>query len=330
MALIVQKFGGTSVADPKARACLAEKVARERQRGNAVVVVVSAMGRVGAPYATDTLLGLVQDASGGSAALVRDLIASCGETISACVVATSLDGLGFPAMPMTAHSAGIRATGPFGDAEPVGANVPRIQALLAAGTIPVITGFQALDPHGEIVTLGRGGSDTSAVAIGAFLKADFVDIFTDVPGVALADPRIVPEAPFLKSLDYRSMYRLASNGARVLHDRSAVIGERYGVKIRIRSTFDEGEGTFVGAVEQAESIPTLIGIALSKDRPESSRVTAIFRPGMASSLASTARAAATTSGAIVEIALDPDVAAFRCPTNEACELVRTLFFALRS
>ena len=327
MALIVQKFGGTSVADERARGFLAAKAQAARARGDGVILVVSAMGRRGAPYATDTLLDLLEPF--GADAAARDLVVSCGEIVSSCLVASFLASLGTPAVPLTAYTAGIRAEGPFGDAVPVAADVARIRALLDAGKTPVVTGFQGVNPDGQTVTLGRGGSDTTAVALGAFMGADFVDIYTDVPGVAAADPRVIPEAPFLDYLDYGSMYRLASHGARVLHDRSAQIAEARGVRVRVRSTFDDLEGTLIGPERPGVKEQAFLGIASSKEGPGSALVTILFRTGRGKEgLEKAVKSAAGLYRERVESA-DPDVAAFRCPASESAALARALFEAFR-
>lgn len=332
MAFIVQKFGGTSVANADARERMLRKVEAARSRGDRVVVVVSAMGRNGAPYATDTLLGLLDEAGGktagtGSASPIRDLMASCGETISACLVAELLSARGTKAVPMTAYSAGIRASGPYGDAEISDVDASRILAVVDSGSVPVVAGFQAVAPDGGIVTIGRGGSDTSAVAIGAWAKADFVDIYTDVPGVAMADPRVVPDAPFLARLDYRSMYRLATNGARVLHDRSALLGERFGVKIRVRSTFDEGEGTLVSAEPLPAGSPAVLGIASNKI-DGGAIVTVVCRKGAAASVGANAEKAAAGAGGTRAGNADDDALSFSCPASGSPALVMALFNAL--
>ncbi len=326
MALIVQKFGGTSVADEKGRGLLAAKAEAARARGDRVILVVSAMGRRGAPYATDTLLDLLEPF--GADGRTKDLVASCGETISCCLVSAFLSSRGTPAVPLTAYSAGIRAEGPYGDAAPTAADAARIRTLLEEGKIPVVTGFQGINPEGYLATLGRGGSDTTAVAVGAALKADFVDIYTDVPGVAAADPRIVPEAPFLEYLDYRSMYRLATQGARVLHDRSAQIAERYGLRVRVRSTFDDLEGTLVGPERAGVREPAFLGIAVLKETPESSRVTALFRSGRGGEGIEAAIRAAAAYDPERAASEDPDVASFRCAAETAPDLARALFRAL--
>lgn len=329
MALIVQKFGGTSVADAGARACLAEKVRRARAEGDRTVLVVSAMGRRGAPYATDTLLDLLRSFDAEPEASTSDLIASCGEVISACVVSSFLRAQAIPSVPMTAYTAGIRAEGPAGDATPTGADAAAIRAKLERGQVPVICGFQAVGPDGQIVTLGRGGSDTSAVAVGIALAADYVDIYTDVPGVAKADPRVVPGAPFMDFLDYASMFRLAKHGARVLHDKSALLAERAGVKMRVRSTFDDGPGTFIGPEESAATsgrrAPDFLGLTASPEKKGLARVTAIFAKGRGTRGVAGAVEAAAAFGAALCPRDDPDSVSFLCLETEAEDLTRKLF-----
>ena len=272
MAVIVQKFGGSSVADERGREQAVKKIKAELDSGNKPVVVVSAMGRRGAPYATDTFLDLVP----GAGAELSALIVSCGETISACVMAHCLNTHGIPAKALTAYTAGIMASGPYDGAEPADINTANLEALLEAGVVPVVTGFQGVLPDLSLATLGRGGSDTSAVALGARLKAAYVDIFTDVPGVAMADPRIAPDAPFLPFLDYDSMLRLSANGNRVLHDRSAKIAMEKNVLIRIRSTFDDKPGTLIGPCGSGAA-PDLAGITVKDKDGETSILTLVFR-----------------------------------------------------
>ncbi len=324
MALLIQKFGGTSVANPDARDRMLAKIQAARANGDKVIVVVSAMGRKGAPYATDTLLGLLDEEAGGGDGLTRDLMASCGETISACLVAALLSAKGTKAVPMTAYTSRMAAAGPYGDAEVTGVDPEALRSVLASGVVPVVTGFQAVAPDGTLVTIGRGGSDTSAVAIGAWTKADYVDIYTDVPGVAMADPRVVPEAPFLARLDYRSMYRLAANGARVLHDRSALLGERFGVRIRVRSTFDDGAGTLVSAEPLPEDAPAVLGIAANKSN-EGAVVTVVCREGSAASVAPAATTAAKAAGAVAHASADADALSYSCASDAAPALVKSLF-----
>jgi len=330
MSLIIQKFGGTSLADPVAREQLALKVAKVRASGDRVVLVVSAMGRKGDPYATDTLLDLLKEFPHGADGLTNDLMVSCGEVISACVIASLLNSKGIGAVPMTAYTAGIHVEGSFADASPAGIEAVRIEKVLDRGKVPIITGFQGIDASGRILTLGRGGSDTSAVAIGVALGADFVDIYKDVPGVAKADPRLVPEAPFMKFLDYDSMFRLANHGARVLHDKSALLAKSGGLRMRVRSTFDDGEGTLIGIPGGGEAVPGFLGLATCPAPGEKLRVTAVFAEGLGAGRAGPAKVAARELGFdIVEPACDdPDAVVFLCAKAEAQELVPRLFKAL--
>ena len=274
MAVIIQKFGGTSVADETSREHVLKKIRQEIDSGNNPVVVVSAMGRRGAPYATDTFLDLVPDATPELSAL----IVSCGEIISACIVANCLNAKGIPAKAMTAYTAGIMASGPYDAAQPTTIQTANLEALIKQGIVPVVTGFQGVLPDSSIATLGRGGSDTTAVALGAWLHAEYVDIFTDVPGVAMTDPRIVPEAPFISYLDYLSMVKLSSHGSRVLHDLSAKIAMEKNVCVRIRSTFDDSPGTVIGP-DLHDGKMDLVGATVKDEGAGSSLVTLVYKNG---------------------------------------------------
>ncbi|MDD4307851.1 MAG: aspartate kinase [Thermoplasmata archaeon] len=327
--LIVQKFGGTSLADAASRELLVGKVKKARFAGDEVILVVSAMGRKGDPYATDTLLDLLNEFPGGADGLTKDLLASSGEIISACVIASLLNSRGIGAQPMTAYTAGIFAEGPFGDAAPGKIDADRIRAVLDAGFVPVVTGFQGADPAGNILTLGRGGSDTSAVAIGAALGADFVDIYKDVPGVAKADPRLVKDAPFMKFIDYGSMFRLANHGARVLHDKSALLAKSAGLRIRVRSTFDDGEGTLIGPAGESP-MPDFLGLASSPVGEDRVRIVAVFNIGQGAGGIAKARETARAMGfEMTELGCsDPDAIAFLCAKSEAAMFAARMFEAL--
>lgn len=258
MSLVVMKFGGSSVATPESRAAAIGHIKKELQQGNEVAVVVSAMGRKGAPYATDTLLSLVK----GSDLLMKDLISSCGETISACVFADEMIQSGIPARPFTGESAHILTDGNFGKASVTAMDTDAIRECLSQGIVPVITGFQGRTPDGETTTLGRGGSDTSAALIGGYLKADIVDIYTDVPGVAIADPRIVPGAAFMDSISQEDMKTLAEWGSMVIHPKAVQAAIDFDVPLlRVRSTFDDEPGTSIGR----KNTSGLAGIAVLKD-----------------------------------------------------------------
>lgn len=256
--IAVVKFGGTSVADEKARACAMARINEYRSAGYALAVVVSAMGRLGAPYATDTLLSLVR----GNDTLpeTRDMLMSCGETISACVFADALCQNGIPGVPMNGMTAGIQTDNAHLSAEITGMDTVRVLSVLHAGKVAVITGFQGVSASGGVTTLGRGGSDTSAVCIAGYLKADEAVIYTDVPGVAECDPRIVPQARFLEEIDAHDMLSLARLGAGVAHPRSIEAGIRFHIPVWVRTTFENMPGT---KIHQMKKKPEgFVGIAV--------------------------------------------------------------------
>lgn len=245
--ILVQKFGGTSVSTPEAREAAFGHIRRALDEGYALVVVVSAMGRRGDPYATDTLLGLIAPFGLFVAARERDLLMSCGEVISAAVMASLLQSRGIPAVALTGEQAGIATNGEYGNARITKVMTDRLKSHLANGKVAVVAGFQGAAADGEVATLGRGGSDTSATALGAALGAEYVDIFTDVDGVLTADPRIVTDAKPLPHVTYAEICNMANNGAKVIHPRAVEIAMEAGVPVRIRSTFSEGGGTLVAA-----------------------------------------------------------------------------------
>ena len=256
--ILVQKFGGTSVSTAERRLQVIEHVRAARSAGFAVAIVVSAMGRRGDPYATDTLLGLLEDA-GGPEPGEHDLIFACGEAISAAVMATSLHRAGIPAVAMTGVQAGIYTDGRHLEAEVTIIDTAHMLSAMGRGEVPVVTGAQGVAPGTlEFTTLGRGGSDTSGVAIGAALAAGKVEIFTDVDGVATADPRAVPGASFLRQVSYAAMLELARFGASVMHPRAVAAGQKANVPLVVRSTFSNDPGTLIAdVVDEAD----VVGVA---------------------------------------------------------------------
>ena len=258
---VVVKFGGTSVSTEAGRRAAGEHICDLQAQGFQVVAVVSAMGRRGDPYATDTLLELLGQNT--VSPLTRDLLASCGETIAACVLAQELEHMGISAQPMSALSAGIRTDGVYGEAEITAMDPQKVKAVLKANAVPVITGFQGISPAQEVTTLGRGGSDTSAAAVGGFLGAEAVIIFTDVPGIAAVDPRIIHEAPFLTEISYEDCLVLAECGAKVVHPRAVRIARDQKIPLWVRSTFDRRPGTRIGTL--ASPMQGLIGITAARE-----------------------------------------------------------------
>ena len=217
MKIIVQKFGGTSIASRDLRIRVGEIIRSTRDEGYAVVVVVSAMGRKNDAYATDTLINLVTDTNPNPAPRELDLIMACGEQISGVMLSAQLATMDIESQFLTGPQAGIVTDGNFGNAHIRYINPKKIMECLAQGIVPIVAGFQGMSEEGELNTLGRGGSDTTASALGVALNAEFIDIFTDVEGVMTADPRIVQNARLLDEVTYNEICQLARDGAKVVH-----------------------------------------------------------------------------------------------------------------
>ena len=264
MSIVVQKFGGTSVATPQAREALINQVRNCKEEGNDIIVVVSAMGRYGDPYATDTLIHLLEQINPNLMLRKKDLMMSCGETISCSLISHLLESNNIPAEPLTGFQAGIHTTNIFGNSEIVNIDTSNIEKLLKEGKVVVVAGFQGITNEGEITTLGRGGSDISAIAIGGYLKAQRVDIFTDVLGIAKIDPRIVADADFMDSVTYDDMFTLAEEGAKVIHPRAVAMAKKFNIPVRVRSTFSQDMGTLIIG-EGVQYNHKIIGIAIKKE-----------------------------------------------------------------
>lgn len=257
--VVVQKFGGTSVATAEGRDVIARRVLAAQELGQAPVVVVSAMGRSGDPYATDTLLSLVQGTV--EDARERDLLASCGEVVSAVVVAHELREAGVEARAFTGAEAGIATDGVFGAASVTEIRPGALVAAIAAGIVPVVAGFQGVGPDGSLTTLGRGGSDTTACALGVALSADSVEIYTDVDGVMSADPRSCDSAGVLEVILAEELAEMARAGARVVHTPAAELALASGLTVRVRNTFSDHPGTLVSDI--ASYTPSSVGTAVT-------------------------------------------------------------------
>lgn len=245
MKIVVQKFGGTSVATAAGRAKALERVISAKTEGFAPVVVVSAMGRRGEPYATDTLIDLVKTIHIDIEPRELDLLISCGEIISTVVMATSLKSMGHEAVALTGGQAGIFTDGNHGNAQIIEIDPNPIRSYLANGKIVIVAGFQGVCENGSTTTLGRGGSDTTATALGAALHAEVVEIYTDVDGVMTTDPRLVPDAAIMKDISYREICEMAYQGAKVIHPRAVEAAMNGRVPIRIKNTFSDAEGTLI-------------------------------------------------------------------------------------
>ncbi len=245
MKIIVQKFGGTSVRDDESRRNAKRHIERAISEGYKVVVVVSAMGRTGEPYATDTLLSLI---GGNSSKLTKrefDLLLSCGEMISSVVFTNMLIENGIKAVSLTGAQAGFRTNSDHTNAKIIEMKCDRLLRELQDVDVEVVAGFQGTATNGDITTIGRGGSDTSASALGAALNANFIDIFTDVEGIMTADPRVAENARPLSVVTYTEVCNMAYQGAKVIHPRAVEIAMQAKVPIRIRSTYSDGTGTLV-------------------------------------------------------------------------------------
>ncbi|MCP4546901.1 MAG: aspartate kinase [bacterium] len=239
------KFGGTSVRDGKSRTAAMRHVRRNLEAGYRVTVVVSAMGRKGEPYATDTLIGLLRSAGEPVSPRELDLVMSTGELLSAAFFAQLLTADGVPAQAFSGPQAGILTDSQVGAAEILEIKPDRIREAMSGGNVAVVAGFQGADGRGEILTLGRGGSDTSAVALGAALDAELVEIYSDVDGIACADPRRIAEAPFMTEIGATQIMSMADEGSGVLHPRAVAAAVPKGISIRARSTFSDMPGTLV-------------------------------------------------------------------------------------
>ncbi len=243
--ILVQKFGGTSLAMDEQRRAVLNKIKEARGQGYKLVVVVSAMGRQGEPYATDTLLSLITHSSGILPKREQDLLLSCGEIISSVMLTSLLNKEGIDAIALTGSQAGIITTNDFNEGKIVSINTDRMLKELDGGKLVVVAGFQGQSESGEITTLGRGGSDTTAAALGVALGAEFVEIYTDVDGIKTADPRIVEDAKTLSVITYNEICHLAHEGAKVIHPRAVEIAMQHNIPLKIKSTFSSEPGTII-------------------------------------------------------------------------------------
>jgi aspartate kinase len=277
--LLVQKYGGTSVADPDRIKAVAEHVVRTRQRGDDVVVVVSAMGKT-----TDDLLRLAQEVAHAPSAREMDMLLTSGERISIALLCMALMDQGVPALSFTGSQAGIVTDTTHGKAKIVEIRAGRVRDALDAGEVAVVAGFQGVSTESNITTLGRGGSDTTAVALAAALGADACEIYTDVAGVYTADPRVVPDARKLTRLSFEEMLELSATGGKVLALRSVEFARNHGVPVHVRSSFSWEPGTWVG--EEDPNMEQAIISGVSHDVSEA-KVTirrVPDRPGVAATL----------------------------------------------
>lgn len=261
--IVVMKFGGTSVATDIGRRAIADRVLAYLARGKKPVLVVSAMGRRGEPYATDSLLELVEGFPPNAAEL--DWLASMGENISAIVIAHELRAAGIGATAMSGPAAGVHASDTFGNAAITEVDAAPILAAVARGDVPVVCGFQALGTNGSVVTLGRGGSDTTACALGAALGCAAVEIYTDVDGVMTADPRVVDSASVLGEIRADELFQMAKMGSKVVHAPAAELALGSGVPLYVKNTFTDHPGTRVVNLAQHHPATVATSVASTPD-----------------------------------------------------------------
>ncbi|MCF6310586.1 MAG: aspartate kinase [Sulfurimonas sp.] len=277
--LIVQKFGGTSVGDLDRIQNVANRVSATKKAGNNVVVVVSAMSGE-----TNKLVGYAEYFSENASRAEMDMLLSSGERVTASLLSIALNEMGFPAVAMTGRKAGIVTDSVHTKARIEEINPEVMNSTIKEGKIVVVAGFQGVNENGDVTTLGRGGSDLSAVAIAGAIKADLCEIYTDVSGIFTTDPRIEPKAKKLNSISYDEMLELASLGAKVLQNRSVELAKKLNVNLVTRTSFSDEEGTLITKEENIMEKPLVSGIALDKNQARISLMGVVDRPGIASDI----------------------------------------------
>lgn len=283
MALIIQKYGGTSVANAERVKEVAKRVLKYKKEGNDVIVVVSAPAGV-----TDSLIKRAYEITDKPNKRELDMLLTSGEQISIASLAMAIEAMGEKAVSLNAFQVNFKTTDDHTKAQILGIDTKTIEEKLEEGNVVVFAGFQGITDSNEITTLGRGGSDTTAVALGAALKADEVEIYTDVDGVYTADPRMVKNPKKLKTISYQEMLEMAASGAKVLHPRSVEIAAKYGIKIHLRSSFDESTGTIVEEKgEESMEKAKIVGVTSSKNEGKITLSGVPERPGIAAKVFTT-------------------------------------------
>jgi aspartate kinase len=295
MALIVQKYGGTSVGDAERIKRVAERIAATRDEGNQVVVVVSAMGDT-----TDDLIKLAYQVTPQPGKRELDVLLSTGELVSSTLLAMSLRGMGYPSLSLSGAQAGIHTDNAYNQARILSIDNKRVISELAAGQIVIVAGFQGVTGEMDITTLGRGGSDTTAVALAASLGAEVCQRYTDVDGIYTADPRVVPEARRLPEIGYEEMLELATYGNKMIHPRAVELGELYHVPILVASSFAGKPGTLIHGGPLMEVRNKVRGIAHNFDVAKITVVGVPDRPGIAASIFQPLAAAGVSVDTIVQ------------------------------
>lgn len=266
MNIIVQKFGGTSVSTAERRKQVVSKIKKAIDDGFNPVVVVSAMGRKGDSYSTDTLLSLIDDKFKDNNKSSQDLLMCCGEIISSVVMCNDLYKEGINAVPLTGGQAGIITNDNYTDAQYIDIDTKKVLSIIAEGKVPVITGFQGTTKDGFFTTLGRGGSDTTACILGVGLKAKEIDIYTDVDGIMTADPRIVKDASLIKEITYNEVFQLADQGAKVIHPKAVNLAKKGNIPLIIKNTMSDCNGTIIRDIISDEEKRFISGITHLSNR----------------------------------------------------------------
>ncbi|MHB1004640.1 MAG: aspartate kinase [Chloroflexota bacterium] len=295
MSLLVQKYGGTSVGSAERIRAVAQRVRRYHENGHKIVVVVSAMADT-----TDDLISLARQVTDDPSERELDQLLATGEIVSCTLLAMALRTLGEEAISLTGAQAGILTDTAYSRASIINLDPSRIHRELRRERIVIVAGFQGMTQTFETTTLGRGGSDTTGVALAAALGADLCEIYTDVDGVFTADPRIVPEARQLKAISYEEMLELAQQGARVMHPRAVELGEVYSMPIMVRSSFNERPGTLIQGSEQMERTNKVRGIAHDLDVAKITLLAIPDQPGVASKVFSPLAEAGVNVSTIVQ------------------------------
>ncbi|USG64240.1 aspartate kinase [Brevibacillus ruminantium] len=302
MGLVVQKYGGTSVGTVERIFKVADRIVEYKEAGHDMVIVVSAMGK-----STDVLVDMAKQISPYPSEREMDMLLATGEQVSISLLAMALHQRGYDAISLTGWQAGVVTESIHGRARIKEVQAERIQKELARGRVVIVAGFQGISDEGEVTTLGRGGSDTSAVALAAGLQADWCEICTDVAGVYTADPRVVPAAQKLDSISYDEMLELANLGAGVLHPRSVEAAKKYKVRLVVRSSFSTEEGTYVEEVANMETGRVVSGVAHDEDVAKVTVVGMPARVGTLSRLFNTLADNQVNVDIIIQSSYDADV-----------------------
>lgn len=275
--LMILKFGGTSLATDITREYVYKKIIEHKEKGGNIIAVVSAMGRSGDPYATDTILDIIRKTTKNYSMREIDMAFVCGEMISAAVVASKLNEIGYKAMSINGMQAGIYTDGVYFDADIKRIDKSKMQRHLDEGYILIVTGGQGITEDKEITTLGRDGSDTTAIALGIALGAKEVIIYKDVKGIMTTDPKIFKNAQLIREISYENCCLLAEEGAKVIHPRAVKEAmKNKQMKLYVRSTFSEDKGTYIGKISDKDE-PSIVGITKKEigEKPQESKVTII-------------------------------------------------------